>query len=146
MNLTDIQFLPQGLVICFYGSIGIVIGFYLILRVFWSVGSGFNEYNKEKKQLRIFRLGFPGKYRYVDLFYSFSEIETLFLESQNTLTGSNLYLILKGKQKICLTQIGKVDSRSTQEIESFSTRLAQFLQIPLDGVLNINGFILFKLN
>jgi hypothetical protein len=131
---SDIQFLPQGLLICFYGSGRVRLRIYLILRRFWSVGSGFNEYDKEKKQIRIFRWGFPGKNRRFELFYTFSETQRLYLENQSVLLGANLYLVLKEKRKILLTQIGSVNFRSFQEIEYFSTDLARFLQLPLEGI------------
>jgi hypothetical protein len=54
---TNIQFLPQGLVMCFYGSIRIRLGLYLILRRFFSVGKGFNEYDKEKEADSYFSMG-----------------------------------------------------------------------------------------
>merc|ERR1711985_195935 len=57
----EIQFLPQGLAICFYGAIFFIAGIYLSWVGFFAVGSGFNEYNKVKKYVRIFRWGFPGQ-------------------------------------------------------------------------------------
>jgi hypothetical protein len=103
----------------------------LIQRIICNVGSGFNEYDTEKKQIRVFRLGFLGKRRYFECCYSFSKIDALFLENRNSFFQPNLYLILKKKQKVPLTQFGSVDFRSIQEIEYFSANLAQFLKIPL---------------
>jgi hypothetical protein len=130
----DIQFLPQGLTMCFYGSIRSRLGFYLILSRVWSVGRGFNEYDKEKEQIRIFRLGFPGENQCLEFFYSFSEVKALLLESQNALSGSNLYLVLSGERKILLTPVGVVDFQSVQEIERFSIDLARFLRVSLERI------------
>jgi hypothetical protein len=137
MDISEIQFVPQGLVICFYGTLAFILGFYLFLRGFWSVGSGFNEYNKVIKQVYIFRWGFPGKNRRLKFFYSFSELAALRLERRSKLTipnGLNLYLLLKGQRKILLLQLNTINIRSPQEIEYFAANLALFLQIPLEGV------------
>jgi hypothetical protein len=138
IDAREIKFLPQGLVICFYGSIAIGLGLYLFLRRFLSVGSGFNEYNKETKQIHIFRQGFPGKNRRVEFFFTFSELESLRLEVQSRWRQSNafeLYLLLKDKRKFLLTQVGTNEVQSLQEIEYFAADLARFLQIPLEGNL-----------
>jgi len=127
----SIQFLPQGIAICFYGSTRIILGVYLSLRRFWKTGSGFNEYDSSEKQIRIFRWGFPGKERCFKFFCSFSEIESLRLETQSSIIRSNLYLVLKKQRKILLTQLGSMEFRSLQEVEYFSSNLARFLNVPL---------------
>jgi hypothetical protein len=136
IDTTEIKFLPQGITICFYGILAIRLGLYLFLRRFWAVGRGFNEYDKEKQQIRLFRWGFPGKNRRLEFFYPFLELEALRLENQGYLknaSSSGLYLLLKNKRKILLTQLDAEDIRSSQEMELFAAELARFLQIPLEG-------------
>lgn len=128
---SNIQFFPQGLVICFYGSVRIRFGLYLILSRFWTVGKGFNEYDRREKRIRIFRWGFPGKDRCFEFSCSFSDVEFLCLESQNSMVRPNLYLVLKEKRKILLTQLGSTEVRSFQEVEYFSANLARFLKVQL---------------
>src|SRR5688572_24734436 len=53
----DILFFPQGLVMCFYGILGLFFSIFLWLTLFWSVGGGFNEFNKKDGIVRIFRWG-----------------------------------------------------------------------------------------
>lgn len=136
LDITEIQFLPQGIIICFYGLISIRLRSYFFVRGSFAVGTGFTEYNKEKKQIRIFRWGFPGNNRQLEIIYPFSELESLQIENLNRFIRPmtlNLYLILKKNQKILITGIDIAEILSTQKAEIFATKLAQFLQIPLEG-------------
>jgi hypothetical protein len=101
------------------------------LRRFWIVGKGFNEYDKKEEQIRIFRWEFPGKKRYFEFSCPFTNMETLYLESQRGTVKLNLYLVLKEQRKILLTQLGSIEILSPTEIEYFSSNLARFLKIPL---------------
>jgi hypothetical protein len=136
LDITEIQFLPQGILICFYGVISIRFSLYFFIRGFFAVGTGFTEYNKETKQLRIFRWGFPGNNRQLEIIYPFSELEYLQIENLDRFIRPmtlDLYLILKKDQKILIAGINITEILSTQETEIFATKLAQFLQIPLEG-------------
>jgi hypothetical protein len=135
-NRKYIQFWPQGLVICFYGRMAVRLGIYLYLTRFFSVGRGFNEYNNEKKRVRIFRSRILSQY--VEFFYSFSELIFLNFETQRRLVESanfDLYLVLKERKKVLLTQLGSEDFRVPKEIERFASKLACFLKIPLEEQL-----------
>jgi hypothetical protein len=135
-NERYVQFWPQGFVIAFYGTIGIVVGIYLLLIRFFGVGSGFNEYNCEKEEVRIFRLGIPLKNRYREFSYPFSELEALSLENKSGLTKSatfDLFLRLKGERKILITTLGSENIQVPKKIEYFSTKLARFLKLPLES-------------
>jgi hypothetical protein len=126
-----VQFFPQGVVICFYGGVRILLGIYLVSSGYWIVGKGFNEYDKKKKRIRIFRWGFPGKNRCFNFSCSFSDVESLCRENQNSIANPSLYLVLKENRKILLTQLGSIEFRSSREIEYFSANLARFLIVPL---------------
>jgi hypothetical protein len=45
----SITFFPQGLIMCFYGSLGLLFGVYLWCTILWRVGNGFNEFNKPQQ-------------------------------------------------------------------------------------------------
>ena len=45
-NSTELVFIPQGLVMMFYGALSLAISLYLIFTIFLDIGSGYNEYNK----------------------------------------------------------------------------------------------------
>jgi hypothetical protein len=135
-TIRTIPFLPNGIVLCFYGSLAFVTGLYLFFRIISSSGIGFNEYNRKDRQVHIFRWGFPGSMRRIEFTCLFSELESLYLESKNqiiNLTDLNLYLLDKNQRKILLTPSDRLELRSPQEMEFFATNLAQFLKIPLIG-------------
>lgn len=132
---TQISFFPQGLLMCFYGSLGFLLSLYWWFLIFWNVGGGFNEFNKKEGFIRIFRWGYPGQNRKIDLYYTLKDVESIrvelkqggFADSQRT-----IFLRLKGKKEIPLTGIG--EPLTIQEIEKQASELANFLQVSLEGL------------
>ena len=126
-----IRFFPQGLIMCFYGSLGLIFGIYLWLTIFWKVGSGFNEFNKNTGLVRIFRWGLPGKDRRIDFKYKIKDIEVLRVELKEGINPRrSIALQIKGKGEIPLTRIGQ--PIALQDIEMQASELAQFLQTSLE--------------
>ena len=133
IDISTIQFFPQGLVMCFYGILGSLLGLYIWLIILWDLGEGFNEFNLETDQVRIFRWGFPGKNRKIDLQYPLQEIQSIRVEIQEGLNPKRvIYLKLKGNREIPLTRAGQ--PVSIQEIESQAAEIAKFLQVSLEGI------------
>ena len=127
----NITFFPQGLVMCFYGFLGFIISMYLWFTLIFGVGEGFNEFNKETGQVRIFRLGFPGKNRKIDLSYSIKDIISIKVEIREGFNPKRaLYMRIKGKRDIPLTQISQ--PLTLEEVESQAVELARFLQVSLE--------------
>lgn len=130
-----IVFFPQGLVMVFYGVIGLFFGLYLWFTLFWSIGSGFNEFNKLENCVRIFRLGFPGKNRRIDLTYAISNIQAIRVDIQDGLTPKRaIYLLVKEKGSIPLLRVGA--PCPVEEIELQAAELAKFLKVPLEMKLS----------
>ena len=97
INSKNILFFPQGLVMCFYGILGLIFSCYLWLTLFWGVGGGFNEFNKKQGTVRIFRWGFPGKNRRIDLSYDIQDIEAIRIEIKEGLNPRRfIYIRVKG--------------------------------------------------
>ena len=67
---SEISFIPQGIVLLFYGTVGSLLGIFIALTIYWNVGSGYNEYNRDLQKVKLYRKGFPGKNR--DLTFIFS--------------------------------------------------------------------------
>lgn len=127
IHAENIVFFPQGLVMCFYGLLGIFFSFYLSLTILWSVGGGFNIFDKEKQMIRIFRWGFPGKNRRIDLNYTMNDVTGIRLELKDGLNPRRtIYLCLKGQRQIPLTRVGQ--PMTLEEIETLAAELARFLQ------------------
>lgn len=126
-----IAFFPQGLVMSFYGLIGLCFGLYLCFTLFWRIGSGFNEFNKQTDQVRIFRWGFPGKNRRIDLRYPISDVQAIRVDIQEGLTPKRaIYLAVKDKGQIPLLRV--TVPCPVEEIELQSADLAKFLQVSLE--------------
>nr|YP_009519377.1 photosystem I assembly protein Ycf4 [Pseudocodium devriesii]AYC65386.1 photosystem I assembly protein Ycf4 [Pseudocodium devriesii] len=124
----NIQFFPQGLIMIFYGFLGFFLSIYLGLTVLWGLGSGFNEFNKRNAYVRIFRWGFPGKNRRMNLYYSWEEILGIRVEFQQNFNAQYIiFLQIRGKKEIPLTHIG--EPRTFEEIEKQASALAKFLQV-----------------
>jgi hypothetical protein len=130
---STIQFFPQGLVMCFYGMLGFFLGLYIWFTIYLNLGQGFNEFNIEKGIVRIFRWGFPGKNRRIDLQYPIQEIQSIRLDIQEGLNPKRvIYLRLIGNREIPLTRAGQ--PVSIQEIEKQAVELAKLLQVSLEGI------------
>lgn len=126
IHAENITFFPQGLVMCFYGLLGLLFSFYLWLTILWNVGGGFNVFDKEERYVRIFRWGFPGANRRIDLRYDLDEILAIGLELNEGLSPKRtLYLCLKGQRQIPLTRIGQ--PLSLDQIEKLGAEFATFL-------------------
>ena len=138
----SITFFPQGLIMCFYGSLGLLFGVYLWCTILWQVGNGFNEFNKNEfgtnsasmsksGVVRIFRWGLPGKNRRIDFIYKMEDVEGVRVELKEGVNPKRVIsLRVKGKGNIPLTRIGQ--PISLEDIESEASELAQFLKVSLE--------------
>ena len=127
IHAENIGFFPQGLVMCFYGLLGLLFSFYLVLTILWNVGGGFNLFDKQKGCVRIFRWGFPGANRRIDLSYALDEVLAIGLELKEGLNPKRtIYLCLKGQRQIPLTRVGQ--PLSLEQIETLGAEFAQFLE------------------
>jgi hypothetical protein len=70
----DIIFFPQGLTMCFYGFFGIIISINQIIILAKGVGEGYNEFDKSKQIMKIFRKGVNGEKSDVNILYPLNEI------------------------------------------------------------------------
>ena len=132
-STSHLNFFPQGLLMCFYGSLGFLLSLYWWFLIFWNVGGGFNEFNKKENFIRIFRWGYPGKNRKIDLYYTLKDVESIRVEIQQGFDAQRtIYLKLKGNREIPMTGIGQ--PLTLKEIEKQASELANFLQVSLEGL------------
>lgn len=130
---SSLIFVPQGLIMTFYGTIAILISIFLWLTIIWNIGGGYNEFNNEKDVITIFRFGFPGKNRCIQLQYKTNEIQAIRVSIQEGLTPKReIYLKTKDNREIPLTRVGQPLLLS--EIEEKATSLALFLGVMLEGI------------
>ena len=134
LQITDtsqIVFIPQGIVMLFYGTGAIGIGLYILFTIIWNVGSGYNEFSKEQQIVRIVRLGFPGKNRTIFLSYEFQNLKNLkFVIKQGLNPRCNILMVLKDKREIPLFPAQFL--LNPKETETKAINLSNFLNIPLE--------------
>ena len=132
-NATELVFIPQGLVMMFYGTLSFGISIYIITTVLLDIGGGYNEYNRIESLVKIVRKGFPGKNREILLTYPFSNIKYIGIKITEGLNPTrSIYLCLKDDRKIPLTPVQEPTSISNLEDEAAS--LAKFLNLKLENL------------
>jgi len=130
----DISFIPQGIVMLFYGTGAIGISIYLLLTILWNIGSGYNEFSKNESLVRLVRLGFPGKNRTIFLSYEFKNIKNLkFLIKQGLNPRCNILLVLKDRREIPLFPAQFL--LNPAEVEKKAITLSKFLSVPLENLI-----------
>ena len=132
-NLESIVFIPQGIVMTFYGTVGILLSLFLFLNISLDVGGGYNAYDKGSGTIQIFRLGFPGKRRKILLQYKIQEAKSIRLTIVEGINPKReIYLQMKDQRQIPLTRVG--EPLLLSQIEEEAVELASFLNIPLEGL------------
>jgi hypothetical protein len=132
-NPTELVFIPQGLVMMFYGTLSFGISIYILMTILLDIGSGYNEYNRMENLVKIVRKGFPGKNREILLTYPFSNIQSIGIKITEGLNPTrSIYLCLKDDRKIPLTPVQEPISISNLEEEAAS--LAKFLDLKLENI------------
>ena len=132
-NTNELVFIPQGIVMMFYGTLSFGISIFIILTIILDVGSGYNEYNKIENLVKIVRRGFPGKNREILLTYSFLNIRSIGIKITEGLNPTrSIYLCLKDERNIPLTPVQEPISISNLEEEA--SDLAKFLDLKLENL------------
>jgi len=130
---TQLVFLPQGLVMGLYGTAALLLSSYLWLVIVWDVGGGYNEFDLDRGQVRIFRWGFPGKNRQIEITCTVDAVKAVRVDVKEGINPKRaLYLRVKGMRDIPLTRVGQPMALS--ELETQGAELARFLEVPLEGI------------
>jgi len=128
---SGISFIPQGIVLLFYGTVGSILGIFLTLTVWWNVGSGYNEYNRNIQKVKLYRKGFPGKNRELTLVFSFEEIKSIKMRIKEGLNPKRqLLLCLTDTREIPLTGIEQPFALNVVEDEAI--KIAKYLNVFLE--------------
>ncbi len=132
-DATQLVFIPQGLVMGFYGCAGVLLASYLWLVILWDLGGGYNDFNQETGKFKIFRWGFPGKNRQIEIESSIQDVQSVRLSLKEGLSPQRaIYLRVKGRRDIPLTRVGQ--PLSLAAVETQAAELARFLGVPLEGI------------
>ena len=132
-NPKELVFIPQGLVMMFYGTFSLGISIYILFTVFLDIGGGYNEYNKLENLVKIVRKGFPGKNRQILLTYPMTSIKAIGIKITEGLNPTrSMYLCLKDERNIPLTAVQQPIAISN--LEENASDLAKFLELKLENL------------
>ncbi len=132
-NPTELVFIPQGIVMMFYGTLSFGFSLYIIITMILDIGSGYNEYNKIESLVKIVRKGFPGKNREIFLTYPLSNVRAIGIKITEGLNPTrSIYLCLKDERNIPLTPAQEPAAISNLEEEA--ANLAKFLELKLENL------------
>jgi hypothetical protein len=132
-NPTELVFIPQGLVMMFYGTLSLGISLYISFTIALDIGSGYNEYNKIENLVKIVRKGFPGKNREILLTYPLSNVRSIGIKITEGFNPTrSIYLCLKDERNIPLTPVQEPTAISNLEEEAAD--LAKFLELKLENL------------
>ena len=106
-NTVNLIFVPQGVAMGFYGTLGILTALYLWLAISWDVGAGYNEFNKETGWVRVFRWGYPGKNRKIEISCRLEDVQSIRVNVRQGLNPKRaLYLRIKGRGEVPINPCG----------------------------------------
>nr|UPO65193.1 photosystem I assembly protein Ycf4 [Coscinodiscus granii] len=130
---TELIFIPQGIIMIFYGTLSLFLAISILLTLIWDIGSGYNEYNKVENLVKIIRKGFPGKNREVLLTYPLNSVRAIGIKISEGLNPKrSIYLCLKDERKIPLTPVEQPNTISN--LEDQAADLAKFLDLKLENL------------
>lgn len=132
-NPTELVFVPQGVAMGFYGVAGLLLASYLWMVVILDVGGGYNEFNTETGAIKIFRWGFLGKNRRIEINGKVQDVQAVKVDIKEGINPRRgLYLRVKGRRDIPLTRVGQ--PLSLTELENQAAELARFLGVQIEGL------------
>jgi len=128
---SGISFIPQGIALLFYGTVGSLLGAFLCLTIWWDVGSGYNEYNRDSQLVKLYRKGFPGANRELNFSFSFKDIKSIKLRIKEGLNPKRqLLLCLTDNREIPLTGVER--PIALNKIEDEAITIAKYLNVFLE--------------
>jgi cellulose synthase/poly-beta-1,6-N-acetylglucosamine synthase-like glycosyltransferase len=133
INSQELIFIPQGIIMLFYGVLSIILAIFTFFTILLDLGSGYNIFNKSDNLITLFRKSIPGKNRYILLTYSISNVKSIGIKLVEGLNPSRIiYLKLKDNRQIPMTSIQKL--QSIIEIENQATELAEYLNVNIESL------------
>nr|YP_010938251.1 photosystem I assembly protein ycf4 [Meringosphaera mediterranea]WLD05764.1 photosystem I assembly protein ycf4 [Meringosphaera mediterranea]WLD05826.1 photosystem I assembly protein ycf4 [Meringosphaera mediterranea]WLD06046.1 photosystem I assembly protein ycf4 [Meringosphaera mediterranea] len=135
-DISNLDFLPQGILLLFYGTCGLLFSFYIFCLTNWDIGGGTNYIDIKNEKVEINRNGYPkllgnaGFLTAISLTYAFNDISNLAIVINDGINPSRvLYLCLKDGRQIPLTPTNEVTN--LDELESSAILLSQILNVEL---------------
>jgi hypothetical protein len=128
----QLEFVPQGLALSFYGIAGTLLELYLLYVMLIDYGSGYNEFNRNTGKVTLFRRG-RTKSKNIEFTYKIADVQVVRVEIRNGLSPKRaLYLRVKGKGDLPLSEVGQPIDLTV--LEDRAAEIAKFLAVPLEGL------------
>jgi len=133
VNNPLVRFYPQGATLLAYGTLGTLFALYYWVTILLNVGAGYNEFNKKSGKVTIYRSGFPGKNRHINIEYPLSAIQGIRVLIKDGLNPRrSIYLKVKGKNPIPLSGVGQPPAINV--VEEQAAVMARFLGVGIEGI------------
>ncbi|MFN9623374.1 MAG: photosystem I assembly protein Ycf4 [Cyanobacteriota bacterium] len=130
LHAADLAWIPQGIVMGFYGLAALALATYLWLVIGVDLGSGVNRFDKASGLVVISRQGLR---RLIEVEIPLREIQAVRLEVRDGLSPlRRLVLRVQGRRDLPLTRVG--DPLPLSDLELSGASLARFLGVPLEGL------------
>lgn len=128
--VSDFAFIPQGLVMSFYGFAGWMLASYLACTMAWNVGAGYNEIDYGRGVIIVFRWGFPGSNRRLRFRVLLRDVEAVVVCAQKSWWARpKVFLQLHNGQR-CPWEL-EPSTASIDRWEGEAASLAHALRVPL---------------
>lgn len=128
----ELNFIPQGLALSFYGVAGTLLEIYLLYVIVIDYGSGYNEFDLNNGKVTLFRRG-RSQSKNIEFTYKIADVQAVRVEIREGLNPKrSLYLRVKGKGDLPLSEVGQPISLTA--LEDRAAEIAKFLGVPLEGL------------
>jgi hypothetical protein len=130
LHAAELSWIPQGIVMGFYGLAALVLAAYLWSVIVVDLGSGLNRFDKRSGFAIISRHGLR---RLIEVEFPLREIQAVRVEVRDGISPlRRLSLRVQGRRDLPLTRVG--EPLPLTELEITGATLARFLGVPLEGV------------
>jgi hypothetical protein len=130
LHASDLGWIPQGIVMGFYGIAGLALATYLWIVISVDLGSGVNRFDKTSGQAVISRHGLR---QLIEVEIPLRDIQAVRLEVRDGISPlRRLALRVQGRRDLPLNRVG--EPQPLAELELSGATLARFLGVPLEGV------------
>lgn len=128
-----LTFIPQGVIMTFYGVVAVFLSIFLWITILFDVGSGYNKFDKINGLITIFRRGFPGRNKEIFLTYSIQNIKSVQIKVKNGINPKReIYLKTNDQRRIPITRVGQPSY--LLKVEEQAADLAKFLNVLLEKI------------
>jgi hypothetical protein len=130
LHVSDLVWIPQGLVMGLYGGAALFLAIYLWSIIIIDLGGGFNRFDKNSGLVSIIRNGYRRK---IEVDIPLPEIQAIKVEVREGISPRRrLALKIKGRRDLPLSRIG--EPIALADLELSGATLARFLSVPLEGL------------